>query len=313
MTLDLFGFEDARLNQLNIIQHTTSVITHLEAMQANAMAMCLHMFLLRQEFDVVGDKTWGMFCERNFKKYGLHESGIRAAIRTGKVLANLGHKGHDSTELAQLSRAALFAFGDAPVDVQEKLLADVKETIHDRGKGPTADEIKKRVEELSAEVSDKAGLLKEKDAAIYRLNTALQARETEASQAREEIDRLHRRLQNQAQEVVHQLPKGVKDAEALRQQIEDEITAKRDELMRTDAEITKLRDQHQRLQQQAALRAHAQNALESLEGDLKALTMKYTEVLVEKIRSADRNNIQTLDRLANGLRALADQLSATLV
>lgn len=319
VSLELFDQDQnqASPNRQVIVEHTVAVIQHLQAMHTNALQMCVRLYFLREEFSKFPDGTWTEYCKKNFSHYGLSESGIRAAVRTGKNISRLTRDtGSDESlnVLSNLSRAALFAFGDAPEVIQEKLLEEVAHVIEERnGKAPGAEEIKRKIEELSLDLVEKDDLIKAKDGAIHRLNNALNARETECIEMRGEIDRLQKKMSNQAQAVVHQLPPGIKDAQDLKNQIEEEISRKRDELAHAEAESLKLKEEIARQTKTASLRAHAQNALDALESDIKNLQMKYTEVLADKIRGADRNNQQTLDRLANCLRAMADTLAPSMV
>lgn len=316
--LDLFGCEQIA-NQQAIIQHTLSIIQQLDAMRQNALKMSMHVYLLREEFSLSGEGTWKEFCLRNFEPQGLTYDSIRMAVRTGKAILNLEKHGYQNiSELSNLSRAALFVFADAPVEVQAQVLDEIVDVVKERGgRGHTADEIKKRIDEMSEEIEVKNGLLKEKDAALHRLNTTIRAREEEAAGAREEIDKLHRKLSqqqvSQVQPVVTQFPQGIKDVQQLQTKIEDSISVKKDELVKIDFEISKLKEEHQRLQQVALLRSQAQSALDGLEADIRSISTKYTYALVEKIRSADVNNSETLYRISTVLRALADQIAPSLI
>lgn len=314
-TLDLFGCEQmSSSDQHAIIRHTLAVIHHLEGMQRSALSMSEHLSILRDTYHEKGSaETWTEYCKRNFEHFGLSESAIRTAVRTGKAVSRLRSRGHQNVdELANLSRAALFAFSDAPVEIQARVLDEVVESIHD-GRTPTTKDVKGKIEEVLKELGEKDDIIREKDVALLRMNNLLKAREEEAAGTREEIDRLQRKISLQAQVVVHQLPPGVKDAQEMKERLQEEISEKRDDLMKIESSLAKIREEQQRVEQQARSRALAQNALDSLEGDIKAMSLKYAGALVEKIRNADRNNSQKLDHLSNMLRAMADQLSSALL
>lgn len=318
--LDLFGdVPIAELNQQAIIEHTIAVIENLQLMHQSALKMCLHMFHLRAEFDKCQDTTWTAYCKNNFSEYGLSESGIRHAVRTGGNLVRLSREngGDNVVVLEELSRSALFAFGDAPQEVQSKLLGTIAEIIEDRnGKAPTSGEVQAlaaRLAEAEGLLQEKDGFIKAKDAALHRLNTALNAREEEAAQTRQEIDSLHRKIANAAQAVVQELPAGVKDVKTLIKKLEDELHHKQQIMGQVEADTARMRDEAAAAKKSLDQRVYAQNAMDALESDIKNMQMKYSQVLVEKIRAADRAHVTALGHLANGLRALADTLSPSLL
>lgn len=311
--------ETSGMNQQAVLEHTVSVIQHLQSMQSSALQMCLHLYLLRQEFDCCqsrSDQFWSKYCQENFSKYGLSDSGVRAAVRTGKSLARLSQNGEASglDALAGLSRAALIAFGEATPEVQDRLITEIEEATEARnGKGPTAKEINNRIEELSAHLAEKDESIKTKNDALHRMNTALNAREQEAAQLRDEVAKLHRKLDNQAQAVVHQLPPGVKDAKEYLAQVENQLSRSKDELARVEGDIAKHKEDIQRSMKDEQRKAYAKNALTELENDIRNLSMKYTDVLIEKIRAADKTTIHNLEHIANKLRAMADTLAPSLL
>ncbi len=319
VTLDLFGDTSiSDLNQQAIIEHTVAVIENLQLMHQSALKMCLHLYRLRMEFDKCQEATWTEYSKTNFGKFGLSESGIRMAVRTGRNLARLTQEAGDNVGvLEDLSRAALYAFADSPPEIQTGLLTSIQETIEDRnGKAPTASEVQAmaaRLAEAEGLLQEKDGLIKAKNDALHRLNTGLNAREAEAEAMRAEIDALHRKIETAAQAVVQELPANAKEVKELIKKLEGELRHKQQIMSQVDADTARMRDEAAALKKSAEQRAHAINAMESLEADIKNLQMKYSQVLVEKIRQADRANAAALDQLANGLRALADTLSPSLL
>lgn len=316
--LDFFDNEPGFLvHSLEIIEHTAAIILHMKGMQRHAIQLCIEIHQLREIFSQFSELTWTKYCQQNFCNLGLSESSIRAAVRTGKTILRVtqgGEKKEAIHALASLSRAALFAFGDAPAEVQEELLNVLTHVVDERqGEGMTAKEINQKIQELSVDLLEKENLIKSKDLALLRISNALTAREAEAAQSREEINQLQKKISNQAQAVVHQLPPGIKDAEEMKRKIEYDISMKKDELARIDFECKKMREEQEKQERKIQHQRYAQSALDALENDINEIQKKYTNVLIEKIYTSNKNNAIKLEHLSNSLRALADTLHPSLV
>lgn len=318
IALDLFENEPSFiLHSREIIEHTAAIILHLKGMQRHAIELSIEMHRLREIFSNFSEGTWTKYCQQNFCDLGLSESSIRAAVRTGKAIVRVTQGGQNKealNALSSLSRAALFAFGDAPPEIHDELLNVVENTVDDRkGEGMTAKEVNQKIQELSADLLEKDELIKSKDAALHRISNALTAREAEAAQSREEINQLQRKLSNQAQVVVHQLPPGIKDADEAKRKIEYEISVKKDELSRIEFECKKMREDQEKQEKKIQNQKYAQSALDAIENDINEIQKKYTDVLIEKIYKSNKNNALKLEHLSNSLRALADTLHPSLL
>lgn len=311
ITIDMFGVEGEGERQQNIFQHAMNVVHHLQLINASAIQMCIYLHLCREEFRCTGEEGWEDFCKKNFESYGLSIGNTRTAIRTGKALLMISSK-YDNGELPDLrtiSRSALFVFGDAPVEIQEQLLVEMTAISEEKGKAPTAAEVHR----LSKHLQEAEDEIREKDAALFRYDTALKAREEEASALRKKIDKLQLDAKTPIESLVHVLPPGVESATDMKRQLDQEIQAQREELAAIELDMNRMIDRQYKLKLQTDAKQKAFNALQSLEADLNLLTQKYSELLLQKIRNADPQNIKSLTKFADRLRAMADHLAPSMI
>lgn len=325
ITIDMFGVEGEGERQQNIFQYAMTIVHHLQVVNASAIQMCIYLHLCREEFRCTGEDGWGNFCKKNFEFYGLSSSNIRNAIRTGKALLMISDK-YENGELPDLrsvSRAALFVFGDAPVEIQDQLLVEMTAISEEKGKSPTAAEVRQlsknlqeaegKIRDLGDEIRDAEETIRTKDGALHRLINMTRARESEADSMREEIDRLKLKAKTPVESLVHKMPPGVESAEQMRQLILEEVSIKKNELAEVEASIVSLLNLQTKLESNTAAKQKAYNALESLDSDILLLQRKYSDALVQNIRKADPQNDDALRKVANRLRVMADHLCPPLV
>lgn len=320
VTIDLFGSaSEEQGRQQVIMHHAMAVIKHFQDMNASAVQVCIHLFMCREEFKVGGESGWESFCKANFEGYGLSNGKIRQAVRAGRSLAHLSKRMKDAEaempDLNGMSRAALFILCDAPPDVQDRLIIEMSAANEDNsGKGPTAIELRRRIEELQAEATESKDLLKEKDLALKRLGDALDAREADAAQTRDQLARLNRKLTTPVDHVVHKLPHGVESEQVMLERITEEVSFKKTELARTEAEINRLKIEKTQYEVEMAAKQQAKEVLVSLDADIKSMMLKYTDALMQKLSNTDPVRVTPLlDAAAQRLRALANQLAPSLV
>lgn len=320
VTIDLFGSaSQEQERQQAILHHAMAVIQHFKNMTTSAVQMCIHLYLCREEFKASGEGGWEKFCEANFESYGMSTGKIRQAVRTGRSLTYLYKKMDDANEkipnLDSLSRSALFILTEASPEVQERLIIEISAASEDQSsKAPTADEMRRRVEQLQGELTDTRSLIYEKDLRLQRLTNALDARDAEAEQSRNEIIALKRKLSTPVEHVVHKLPPGIESEQIMREKIAEEINFKKTELDRTEAEVNRLKMEKARYENEMAAKRQAKDVIDSLEADIKSMMMKYTDALMQKLSSTDPVLVAPLlDAAAQRLRALANQLSPSLV
>lgn len=320
VTIDLFGSaSQEQERQQAIMHHAMAVIQHFQNMNVSAVQMCIHLYLCREQFKTSGEGGWENFCASNFEGYGLSTSKIRHAVRTGRSITSISQKLKDSDtempDLSTISRAALFIFGDASPDVQERLIIEMSAANENpNSKGPTADELRRRIEELQTEAAESRNLLKDKDQALHRLGHALTARETEVAQSRDEILKLNRKLSTPVDHVIHKLPPGIESEQIMRDRIVEEISFKKEELARAEAEVNRIKVEKTKYEAEMAAKRQAKDVLESLDADIKMMMLKYTDALMQKLSSTDPERVAPLlDTAAQRLHALANQLSPSLI
>lgn len=74
-----------------------------------------------------------------------------------------------------------------------------------------------------------------------------------------------------------------------------------------------MREEQEKQERKIQHQKYAQSALDALENDINEIQKKYTNVLIEKIYTSNKNNAIKLEHLSNSLRALADTLHPSLV
>lgn len=321
--IDMFaasGEEGQDCQQL-IMQHAMAVIQHYQDLTISAMNMCINLYLCREEFKASGETGWEQFCATNFESYGLSQSNIRHSVRTGRALHStierIKNSGGTMPDLSMLSRSALLVLGEAPPEIQDRLVIEMANTQAVKGipdKGPTAEELRRKVEELQGELEEKKGLLESKDNALHRMNQAIDARETELVEVKEKFKRLQKKLETPVEHVVEKLPDGIKTQMEARERLEDEIAYRQREIARLTEDTARLKNERAKYEAEMAAKRQVKDVLELLNGDIQAMMTKYTDALMQKLSSTDPEYATPLlVSAAQRLRILANQLYPSLV
>lgn len=319
--IDMFASEgEDKDSQQLIMQHAMAVIQHYQNLNVSAMQMCIHLFLCREEFKTSGQTGWEQFCANNFESHGLSQSNIRHSIRAGRSLLSMINRmestGEQMPDLSALSRSALLVLADAPPEAQDRLVIEMVEKTaeENQSKGPTAEELRRKLEEIEDELKETKEQLATKDQALHRLNKAINARETEIMEHKEKVERLTRKLATPVEHVVHKLPDGIKTEMEAKERLAQEITAGQRELARLEEDAARLKAEKAQYEREMAAKRQVKDVLDSLNGDIQAMMMKYTDALMQKLSSTDPEHATPLLELAaQRLRILANQISPSLV
>ena len=319
--IDMFASEEEGQDRQQIImQHAMAVIQHYQNLNVSAMQMCIHLFLCREEFKASGETGWEQFCATNFESYGLSQSNIRHSIRTGRSLLSLIRRvesaGEKMPDLSVLSRSALLVLADAPPDVQDRMVIEMGEQLAEeaQNKGPTAEELRRKLEEMEGELKETKAEVETKNKALHRLNQAIDARETEIMAEKEKVKQLTRKLATPVEHVVHKLPDGIKTEMEAKERLGEEIAFRQRELARLEEDAARLKAEKTRYESEMAAKRQAKDVLEALNADIQAMMTKYTDALMQKLSSTDPENVTPLlTSAAQRLRILANQLSPSLV
>lgn len=325
--IDMFAAseEEGQDRQQLIMQHAMAVIQHYQNLNICAMQMCVHLYLCREEFKASGETGWEQFCATNFESYGLSQSNIRHSIRAGRSLLSMIKRiestGEQMPDLRVLSRSALLVLADAPPDLQDRMVVEMaastkpKEVADEaQNKGPTAEELRRRLGELETEVKEQKEQIDSKDNALRRMNQAIDARETELLAEKEKVKRLTQKLTTPVEHVVHKLPDGIKNQMEMKERLEDEIAYRQREVARLEEDAQRLKTEKTQYEAEMAAKRQVKDVLESLNEDIQAMMTKYTDALMQKLSSTDPEYATPLlVSAAQRLRILANQLSPSLV
>ena len=323
--IDMFAVleDEGQDRQQLIMQHAMAVIQHYQTLNISAMQMCVHLYLCREEFKASGETGWERFCTTNFESYGLSQSNIRHSIRAGRSLLSMIQRiestGEKMPDLRLLSRSALLVLADAPPDLQDRMVVEMASTKakaaeDETQKGPTAEELRRRLGELETEVKEQKQQIDSKDNALRRMNQAIDARETELSAEKEKFKRLMQKQTTPAEHVVYKLPDGIKNQMDTKERLEDEIAYRLREIARLEEDAQRLKTEKAQYEAEMAAKRQVKDVLESLNEDIQAMMTKYTDALMQKLSSTDPEYATPLlVSAAQRLRILANQLSPSLV
>lgn len=303
-------FDDNTTSQ--VVTHAIEVHQAEASIRANARKLCVALFRCKTAYMSGREnerKTgWVEFCARNFAVLGLSDSGLRAAVRTGKALALHEDKYPAGIEVFDhLSRAALFVLGG-----NEATLVSVQQALE---KSPemsmTADEIRKLIETLNQEkvlrleTEQRLGVVQQ--ANLDLAESAAQRRE-QATRWRERAETAETAAKTPVEAVVFKLPPGVKSEEDLREKLQQENAKLKtnNEQLKSSVETNteKLKEVRSNLQSSE----QTKNVLEDLDSDLHLMIAKFPRALTERMGSGTPAVKQQLKDIAKNLRALASAI-----
>lgn len=318
----LFGVQEADADRDMIVSHAISAISEYFKARESALNLCLHLYQCREAFRSSGETGWQAFCKRNFNSVGMGEVQIRSAVRTGRALSAYLLRIEDGKDrvasLETMSMSALTVVGDAPEEIRDRLIAAVSQTAAAQGKAPTAAAVRAEVDALRTELAEANGKLSARDEANARLVSRITTMDQQASIFRNQIEELTR--QNDALKSAPKAEVTVLDADPKSKVVRDQLLSVEAELNNAkralasvEASRAKAQEELDALNDQQSKVSVARDFFVELESAIAALKAKFTDAMIERMRTADPKSAKRLAQIGDDLRVLSEQIAPRLV
>lgn len=307
-----------------VIGYAVEVHHHAMGIKTSAMGICLALFRCREAYGEGESRAssskngWNAFCEANFAHLGLSDGNIRAAVRSGEILAKMQTAEPDGVAIfSRLSRAALFALGDTP-----EMMSEVKEILENNPKeAPTAKEIKDLKDSLRKQTESTLNSEAELAKAIEKIrqvnqnnadvNNMLVERENEVVTLKKQNFDLDKKAKTPVESLIPSLPKGVKNEAEMLDKLNADIKDKQNQQRLAAQEFDATTNKLSNVKRSLAQHEQTADALKQFETDISALLTKFPDVLLQTMTATSTAVKETIGRIAVKLHTLASHLETT--
>lgn len=298
-----------------VIASATEFMVAAKNYGKSAVHMCVAMFRCHRAYQTLGDDGWEQFAAENFGPLGMSPEKIARAIRAGEI-AEASWGGHVGTPniFGQLSKAALLSLADASEQTVE-----AHKVIIENNPTSNVQDIKSRTVFLAARESEVAELTAKVEA-LNRRRIALEETNGDINQrlleAEKEAEALRNELHGQPSPQSPRTQDGAASLEDVNSELA-KLNEQRDELMaemtklktKRDAQANSFQEKINEIERRHKNLAAAENTLDQLQADVKALLAKYTMPLMKLVTDTNDSSRALIGSIAADLHELADQIT----